>query len=150
MAKILIINGPNLNMLGTRQPAIYGHTTLKDIETSCKVVAAELKLEVSFSQSNFEGELLDTIQKATNHFDGIIVNAGGYTHSSVALRDALALFSGKVIEVHVSNIYAREEFRHKSMLSSISDGIIIGLGAHSYILAIRALSELFIASQQNS
>ena len=150
MAKIIIINGPNLNMLGTRQPEIYGHTTLKDIETSCTVVAAELKLQVTFSQSNFEGELVNTIQKATNHYDGIIINAGGYTHSSVALRDALALFSGKVIEVHVSNIYAREEFRHKSMLSSISSGIIIGLGAHSYILAIRALSELFVASQQNN
>ena len=150
MAKILIINGPNLNMLGTRQPEIYGHTTLQDIEMSCKVLAAKLKLEVTFTQSNFEGELVSTIQKATNLYDGIIINAGGYTHSSIALRDALALFSGKIIEVHVSNIYAREEFRHKSMLSSISDGVIIGLGAHTYILAIRALSELFFASQQNS
>ena len=145
MAKILIINGPNLNMLGQRQPEIYGHTNLQDIEMACKSLAAELKLQITFAQSNYEGELVDFIQKATNQHEGIILNAGGYSHTSVAIRDALALFSGKIVEVHISNIYKREEFRHTSMISSISDGVIVGLGAHSYLLAIRALSELFPA-----
>ena len=150
MAKILILNGPNLNMLGTRQPEIYGKTNLQDIETKCKVIAHELKLELTFAQSNYEGELVGIIQKATNQFDGIVINAGGYSHTSVAIRDSLALYSGRIVEVHISNIYNREEFRHTSMLSSISDGVIVGLGPLSYILAIRALSELFRFSSKNN
>ena len=150
MAKILILNGPNLNMLGTRQPEIYGKTNLQDIETKCNVIAHELKLELTFAHSNYEGELVEIIQKATNQYDGIIINAGGYSHTSVAIRDSLALYSGRIIEVHISNIYNREEFRHTSMLSSISDGVIVGLGPLSYILAIRALSELFRFSSKNN
>ena len=150
MAKILILNGPNLNMLGTRQPEIYGKTNLQDIETKCNVIAHELKLELTFAHSNYEGELVEIIQKATNQYDGIIINAGGYSHTSVAIRDSLALYSGRIIEVHISNIYNREEFRHTSMLSSMSDGVIVGLGPLSYILAIRALSELFRFSSKNN
>ena len=150
MAKILILNGPNLNMLGTREPEIYGKTNLQDIETKCKVIAHELKLELTFAQSNYEGELVGIIQKATNQFDGIVINAGGYSHTSVAIRDSLALYSGRIVEVHISNIYNREEFRHTSMLSSMSDGVIVGLGPLSYILAIRALSELFRFSSKNN
>ena len=144
MAKILILNGPNLNMLGTRQPEIYGHINLKEIESACEALANELQVEVSFAQTNYEGELVSLIQKANGKYEGIIINAGGYSHTSVAIRDSLALFSGMIIEVHISNIYGREEFRHTSMISSISNGVIVGLGAQSYNLAIRALAESFL------
>ena len=142
MAKILILNGPNLNMLGTRQPEIYGNIKLQDIEASCQALARKLGLVAECAHSNHEGELVSLIQKASANHDGIILNAGGYSHTSVAIRDALALFSGKIIEVHISNIYNREEFRHISLLSAVSDGIIVGLGGNSYSLAIRALAEL--------
>ena len=141
MAKILILNGPNLNMLGTRQPEIYGHINLKEIESACEALANELQVEVSFAQTNYEGELVSLIQKANGKYEGIIINAGGYSHTSVAIRDSLALFSGRIIEVHISNIYGREEFRHTSMISSISNGVIVGLGAQSYNLAMRAIAE---------
>ena len=144
MAKILILNGPNLNMLGTRQPEIYGHINLKEIETACEALANELRVEVYFAQTNYEGELVSLIQKANGKYEGIIINAGGYSHTSVAIRDSLALFSGMIIEVHISNIYGREEFRHTSMISSISNGVIVGLGAQSYNLAMRALAESFL------
>ena len=144
MAKIFILNGPNLNMLGTRQPEIYGHINLKEIETACEALANELQVEVSFAQTNYEGELVSLIQKANGKYEGIIINAGGYSHTSVAIRDSLALFSGMIIEVHISNIYGREEFRHTSMISSISNGVIVGLGAQSYNLAMRALAESFL------
>ena len=144
MAKILILNGPNLNMLGTRQPEIYGHINLKEIESACEALANELKVEVNFAQTNYEGELVSLIQKANGKYEGIIINAGGYSHTSVAIRDSLALFSGMIIEVHISNIYDREEFRHTSMISSISNGVIVGLGAQSYNLAMRALAESFL------
>ena len=144
MAKILILNGPNLNMLGTRQPEIYGHINLKEIESACEALANELQVEVSFAQTNYEGELVSLIQKANGKYEGIIINAGGYSHTSVAIRDSLALFSGMTIEVHISNIYGREDFRHTSMISSISNGVIVGLGAQSYNLAIRALAESFL------
>ena len=144
MAKILILNGPNLNMLGTRQPEIYGHINLKEIESACEALANELRVEVSFAQTNYEGELVSLIQKANGKYEGIIINAGGYSHTSVAIRDSLALFSGIIIEVHISNIYGREEFRHTSMISSISNGVIVGLGAQSYNLAMRALAESFL------
>ena len=144
MAKIFILNGPNLNMLGTRQPEIYGHINLKEIESACEALANELQVEVNFAQTNYEGELVSLIQKANGKYEGIIINAGGYSHTSVAIRDSLALFSGIIIEVHISNIYGREEFRHTSMISSISNGVIVGLGAQSYNLAIRALAESFL------
>ena len=144
MAKILILNGPNLNMLGTRQPEIYGHINLKEIESACEALANELQVEVYFAQTNYEGELVSLIQKANGKYEGIIINAGGYSHTSVAIRDSLALFSGMIIEVHISNIYGREEFRHTSMISSISNGVIVGLGAQSYNLAMRALAESFL------
>ena len=144
MAKILILNGPNLNMLGTRQPEIYGHINLKEIETACEALANELQVEVNFAQTNYEGELVSLIQKANGKYEGIIINAGGYSHTSVAIRDSLALFSGMIIEVHISNIYGREDFRHTSMISSISNGVIVGLGAQSYNLAMRALAESFL------
>ena len=142
MSKILILNGPNLNMLGTRQPEIYGHTKLQDIEADCEALASELHMLLECAHSNHEGELVTLIQKASAKYDGIILNAGGYSHTSIAIRDALVLFSGKIIEVHISNIYNREAFRHTSMLSAVSDGIIVGLGENSYTLAIRALAEL--------
>ena len=144
MAKILILNGPNLNMLGTRQPEIYGHINLREIESACKALANELQVEVNFAQTNYEGELVSLIQKANGKYEGIIINAGGYSHTSVAIRDSLALFSGMIIEVHISNIYGREEFRHTSMISSISNGVIVGLGAQSYNLAMRAIAESFL------
>ena len=144
MAKILILNGPNLNMLGKRQPEIYGHINLKEIESACEALANELKVEVNFAQTNYEGELVSLIQKANGKYKGIIINAGGYSHTSVAIRDSLALFSGMIIEVHISNIYGREEFRHTSMISSISNGVIVGLGAQSYNLAMRALTEFLL------
>ena len=144
MAKILILNGPNLNMLGTRQPEIYGHINLKEIESACEALANELQVEVNFAQTNYEGELVSLIQKANGKYEGIIINAGGYSHTSVAIRDSLALFSGMIIEVHISNIYGREEFRQTSMISSISNGVIVGLGAQSYNLAMRALAESFL------
>ena len=144
MAKILILNGPNLNMLGKRQPEIYGHINLKEIESACEALANELKVEVTFAQTNYEGELVSLIQKANGEYEGIIINAGGYSHTSVAIRDSLALFSGMIIEVHISNIYGREEFRHTSMISSISNGVIVGLGAQSYNLAMRAIAESFL------
>ena len=144
MAKILILNGPNLNMLGTRQPEIYGHINLKEIESACEALANELEVEVNFAQTNYEGELVSLIQKANGKYEGIIINAGGYSHTSVAIRDSLALFSGIIIEVHISNIYGREEFRHTSMISSISNGVIVGLGAQSYNLAMRAIAESFL------
>ena len=144
MAKILILNGPNLNMLGTRQPEIYGHINLKKIESACEALANELQVEVNFAQTNYEGELVSLIQKANGKYEGIIINAGGYSHTSVAIRDSLALFSGLIIEVHISNIYGREEFRHTSMISSISNGVIVGLGAQSYNLAMRAIAESFL------
>ena len=144
MAKILILNGPNLNMLGKRQPEIYGHINLKEIESACEALANELEVEVNFAQTNYEGELVSLIQKANGKYEGIIINAGGYSHTSVAIRDSLALFSGMIIEVHISNIYGREEFRHTSMISSISNGVIVGLGAQSYNLAMRALAEFFL------
>ena len=144
MAKILILNGPNLNMLGTRQPEIYGHINLKEIESACEALANELQVEVNFAQTNYEGELVSLIQKANGKYEGIIINAGGYSHTSVAIRDSLALFSGIIIELHISNIYGREEFRHTSMISSISNGVIVGLGAQSYNLAMRAIAESFL------
>ena len=141
-ASILIVNGPNLNMLGLREPHIYGATTLDDIEAACQERAEELRLGLEFRQSNHEGELIGWIQEARTDHDGIIINAGGYTHTSVAIRDALAATDLPVIEVHLSNIFAREPFRHHSYISAVARGVICGLGAQGYLLAMDALARI--------
>jgi len=142
MTKIIIINGPNLNQLGTREPEIYGSKTLKDIEDECVTHAQAIDIDVNFFQSNDEGQIIDKIQEASKTLDGIIINAGAYTHTSVAIRDALVNFAKPVIEVHISNIYKREEFRHKSYLSDIASGMICGLGTQCYSLALTAIKEI--------
>ena len=139
---ILILNGPNLNMLGQREPGIYGKDTLDDIETACKAKAGELGLEIDFRQSNREGELVEWAQIAGQWFKGIIVNAAGYTHTSVALLDALLVSGLPVIEVHLSNIFRREEFRHHSYVSRAATGVICGFGLKGYVLALDAMAKL--------
>lgn len=140
--EILILNGPNLNMLGVREPAIYGSQTLGDIEEMCVERAELLGLGVDFRQSNYEGELVTIIQKARDDHDGIILNAGAYTHTSVALHDALSLTDLPVIELHLSNVFKRESFRHHSYISDVAVGVICGFGAKGYILALDAMAEL--------
>lgn len=136
---ILILNGPNLNLLGTRQPEVYGTTTLSDIEDACARHAKALGVEVSFMQSNHEGQLIDAIHAARGTYDGIILNAGAYTHTSIALMDAIASVALPAIELHLSNVHAREDFRHTSYISKVALGIIAGFGAGGYPLAISAL-----------
>ena len=140
--KIIIINGPNLNLLGEREQSQYGSTTFKQLKQNCLKKGQEVGLEVEFAQSNVEGDLVNIIQDSRKKFDGIIINAAGFTHTSVAIRDALDLFKKPIIELHISNIYKREEFRHKSMISGVVSGIICGLGSNGYILAINAMQEL--------
>ena len=135
-ASILILNGPNLNRLGLRQPEIYGRETLADIEARCRAVAPQARL--AFAQSNHEGALVDAIHQACDEMDAIIINPAAYTHSSIALRDALAMFEGPIIEVHLSNIHAREAFRQTSHVSPVADGVICGLGPLGYELALTA------------
>jgi len=138
LMKILFLNGPNLNLLGQREPEIYGRTTLADIEARVRDRAAKLKAEVEFRQSNIEGELVNWIQDARGKFEVIVLNAAGYTHTSVAIRDAIAAVSLPTIEIHLSNIHAREEFRHISLIAPVCSGQILGFGADSYILAVEA------------
>lgn len=138
--KVLIINGPNLNLLGTRQPEVYGHDTLETIETACAALGASLDLDVDFRQSNNEGEIVDWIQEARTGHAGMIINAGAYTHTSVAILDALLSLEIPVIEVHLSNIHQRDEFRQNSYVSKAAMGMICGLGAHGYELALEALA----------
>ena len=136
--KILFLNGPNLNLLGQREPEVYGRTTLADIEARVRARAMEVKVTVEFRQSNQEGELIDWIQQAKGQFDVIVLNAAAYTHTSVALRDAIVAAGVPTIEIHLSNIHAREEFRHKSIIAPVCRGQILGFGANSYVLAIDA------------
>ena len=136
--KILFLNGPNLNLLGQREPEVYGRATLADIEQMVKERAAKLGVETEFRQSNAEGELVAWIQQAPGKCGAIVLNAAAYTHTSVALRDAIAGAGLPVVEVHLSNIYAREEFRQKSLISAVCEGQIAGFGPHSYVLALEA------------
>ena len=142
MSKILIINGPNLNLLGEREQSQYGNKDYKYLEEICINRSKDLKLELELKQSNVEGEIVNIIQDARNNHDGIIINAGAYTHTSVAIRDALDVFKKPIIELHISNIYKREEFRHKSLISGVVTGGIFGFGTNGYILAINAMQEL--------
>ena len=133
--KIIIINGPNLNLLGEREQSQYGSITFEKLKKNCLSKAKELDVELEFTQSNIEGEIVNLIQDARKKFDGIIINAAGFTHTSVAIRDALNIFKKPVIELHISNIYKREEFRQKSLISDVVNGGIFGLGDEGYILA---------------
>jgi 3-dehydroquinate dehydratase-2 len=139
--KILVINGPNLNMLGSRDENQYGSLTLKEIEQLISQEAKKLNINVSFFQSNDEGKIISKIQQSKN-YDGIIINAGAYTHTSIAIRDALEIFGKPVIEVHLSNIFAREPFRHNSYISGVANGVIAGFKEFSYILALKAISQI--------
>ena len=136
--KVLFLNGPNLNLLGTREPEIYGRLTLNDIEAAVRDRAGQLKVEVDFRQSNLEGELVTWIQEAKGKFDAIVINAAAYTHTSVALRDAISAIGLPTIEIHLSNVHAREEFRHNSLIAAVCRGQICGFGVNSYILGLEA------------
>jgi 3-dehydroquinate dehydratase II len=141
MVSFLVLNGPNLNLLGTRQPEVYGRTTLADVEALCRATAAELGVSVAFLQSNSEGALIDAIHAARGVHGGIVLNAGAYTHTSIALMDAIAAAEVPTVEVHLSNIHAREAFRHTSWIARVAVGQIAGFGAIGYALALRALKD---------
>ena len=143
--KIAVVNGPNLNLLGTREPAVYGRETLDDVERSLRAVAKEVGADLEFTQHNGEGEIIDAIQALRGKVDGVVINAGAYTHSSLAIRDALAAIAVPFVEVHVSNIYAREPERRQSMLAGAAVGIVAGLGAYGYELAFRGLTRKIAA-----
>ncbi len=139
---ILIINGPNLNLLGEREQSQYGSITFEELKKNCLKKSKELNINLNFAQSNVEGEIVNLIQEARNNFDGIIINAAGFTHTSVAIRDALSIFKKPIIELHISNIYKREEFRKKSLISDVVTGGIFGIGADGYNLAIIAIQKM--------
>ena len=142
MAKVKVIHGPNLNMLGKRETGVYGSATLDEINNAVRLLAKELDADVSFFQSNSEGKLIDMIHEAAGTYDSIIINPGGYTHSSIAIRDAVAAVNIPTVEVHMSNIYSREEFRHHSYISQVAAGQISGFGVNSYLLGLRAAVEI--------
>ena len=139
MDKIIILNGPNLNLLGEREKDKYGNVTLENIQNNCKEFCKNNDVQLSLFQSNIEGELVEKIQKSRNDQDGLIINAGGYTHTSVAIHDALKILKIPIIELHITNIYNREEFRHKSLISKIAKGILCGFGTDGYIMALQAM-----------
>ena len=139
MNKIIVLNGPNLNLLGEREKKQYGTVTLEEIEKNCKNYASKNNIDLSFFQSNIEGELVEKIQESRKDQDGLIINAGGYTHTSVAIHDALKILKLPIIELHISNIYNREEFRHKSLISNVANGVICGFGTDGYIMALNAM-----------
>lgn len=142
MEKILVIHGPNLNMLGKREKDIYGNATINEVNESIRILAKEIGVEVVIFQTNSEGTLIDKVQDASGRYDAIVLNPGGYTHTSVALRDAISAVDVPTIEVHISNIYRREEFRHHSYISGVAVGQIAGFGVNSYLLGLRAAVEL--------
>lgn len=146
-ATIWVLNGPNLNLLGKRQPEIYGRETLADIEQACRGLAIELGLELEFRQSNHEGELVGWIQEARERAAAILINPAAYTHTSVAILDALAAFEGPIVEVHLSNVHRREPFRHRSYVSLVATAVIAGCGSHGYLLALRHLAHLLRAGR---
>ena len=141
MNKIIILNGPNLNLLGEREKNQYGSLSLEEIEKNCKKYTSKNNIDLSFFQSNIEGELINKIQNSRNNHHGLIINAGGYTHTSVAIHDALKILKIPIIELHISNIYNREDFRHKSLISKVAKGVICGFGIDGYILALRAMKK---------
>jgi 3-dehydroquinate dehydratase-2 len=140
--KVIVINGPNLNLLGEREKEKYGNFSLADIEASCLKYANENNLKATFFQSNIEGELINAIQDSRENYSGLIINAAGYTHTSVSIRDALAVLKIPIIELHITNIYKREEFRHKSLISSVASGIICGFGVKGYIMSLEAIKNI--------
>jgi 3-dehydroquinate dehydratase-2 len=140
--KVIIINGPNLNLLGEREQSQYGSDTFEQLKEKCLTKSKEIGLEVNFTQSNLEGEIVNIIQEARKEYKGMVINAAGFTHTSVAIRDALSLFKKPIIELHISNIYKREKFRHKSLISDIATGGIFGLGIEGYILAIISIQKI--------
>ena len=141
MKKIIILNGPNLNLLGEREKSQYGSFTLKDLEDKCKIYASRNDINLTLFQSNIEGELVEKIQSARKEQEGLIINAGGYTHTSVAIHDALKIVKIPIIELHITNIYNREEFRQKSLISNVANGVICGFGAEGYVMALDAMKK---------
>ncbi len=149
MPKILILNGPNLNLLGIREPEIYGHDTLSEIEQKCILHGQAIGFDIDFRQSNSEGEMVDWIQLAQQESDGIIINPAAYTHTSVAIMDALKQFNSPIIEIHISNIFSREPFRQHSYISPVANGVICGFGAHGYSIALDAITQLVSNKEGN-
>ena len=141
MNKIIILNGPNLNLLGEREKNQYGNFTLKDVERNCEEFADKNEISLTLFQSNIEGELVEKIQDSRNSQHGLIINAGGYTHTSVAIHDALKILRIPIIELHISNIYNREEFRHKSLISKVAKGVICGFGSNGYLMSLNAMNK---------
>ena len=141
MKKIIILNGPNLNLLGEREKNQYGNFTLKDVERKCNEYSNENDIKLTLFQSNIEGELVDKIQNSRDSQDGLIINAGGYTHTSVAIHDALKILKIPIIELHISNIYNREEFRHKSLISKVAKGVVCGFGINGYLMSLQAMNK---------